>query len=63
MPFPIGYKGDFLCNNSPFRSVHAGPGANFAMSDASVRFFSNNTSLVTLQRLATRKGGEAVSLP
>lgn len=60
--FPIGYKGSFLTNNAPFRSNHPGMGANFAMADASVRYMSSSTSLTVLYSLATRKGGEAVSL-
>jgi prepilin-type processing-associated H-X9-DG protein len=59
--YPIGYKGSFLTNNAPFRSNHPGLGANFAMGDGSVRFLNSNTSLLLLQSLATRRGGEAVS--
>jgi prepilin-type N-terminal cleavage/methylation domain-containing protein/prepilin-type processing-associated H-X9-DG protein len=59
--YPIGYKGNFLTNNAPFRSNHPGMGANFAMGDGSVRYLNSNTSLQTLQALATRRGGEAVS--
>jgi prepilin-type N-terminal cleavage/methylation domain-containing protein/prepilin-type processing-associated H-X9-DG protein len=60
--FPIGYRGTFQTNNSPFRSNHPGMGANFAMADASVRYLSSSTSLTLLQSLATRKGGEPVNL-
>lgn len=60
--FPIGYKGTFLTNNAPFRSNHPNRGANFAMADASVRFMSSSTSLTVLYALATRKGGETLSL-
>lgn len=59
--FPIGYSGSFRTNNAPFRSNHPGRGANFAMGDGSVRFLNANTSLLLLQSLATRRGGEAVS--
>jgi prepilin-type processing-associated H-X9-DG protein len=61
LEFPIGYRGTFLTNNSPFRSNHPGMGANFAMADGSVRYMSANTSLSLLYSLATRNGGEAVS--
>lgn len=58
--YPIGYKGVFLPNNTPYRSLHAGDGANFAFCDGGVRFLSNNTGLNVLQALATRQGGETV---
>jgi prepilin-type N-terminal cleavage/methylation domain-containing protein len=40
-------------------------GANFAFSDGSIRFLTltSNSDLVTLQAIATRSGGEIVSLP
>jgi len=60
--FPIGYKGTFLTNNSPFRSNHPGMGANLAMADASVRYMNSTTSLTVLYNLATRKGGEPTNL-
>jgi prepilin-type N-terminal cleavage/methylation domain-containing protein/prepilin-type processing-associated H-X9-DG protein len=63
LQYPIGYKGTFLTNNSPFRSNHPGMGANFAMCDGSARYLNSSTSLNLLYSLATRKGGEAVSLP
>ena len=42
-------------------AVHTG-GANIAMADGSVRFVAEDTSLQLLGQLATRAGGEAVSL-
>ncbi len=45
-----------------FWSWHPG-GCLFALADGSARFFSDNTSLVTLHRLSTRRGGEPVTLP
>jgi prepilin-type processing-associated H-X9-DG protein len=53
----------FLTNQTPFRSAHAGHGANFAFVDGSVKFLPNTTDLTLLQELATRAGGEAVSSP
>jgi prepilin-type N-terminal cleavage/methylation domain-containing protein/prepilin-type processing-associated H-X9-DG protein len=45
-----------------FWSWHPG-GCQFALADGSVRFFRYNTSLAVLNYLATRQGGEAVTLP
>ena len=42
-------------------AFHTG-GANIAMADGSVRFVAEDTSLQLLGQLATRAGGEAVSL-
>jgi prepilin-type processing-associated H-X9-DG protein len=68
-PVPINYQtpssggtneiNDRLC---AFGSGHAG-GANFAFADGSVRFLANETSVITLQALSTRAGGEAVEVP
>jgi hypothetical protein len=47
-----------------FGSEHAGRnGANFTFAYGSVHFLTNATSLITLQSLSTRSGGEVVSLP
>jgi prepilin-type N-terminal cleavage/methylation domain-containing protein/prepilin-type processing-associated H-X9-DG protein len=60
-PPPFAYQDPRM---SAFGSMHSG-GANFALVDGSVRFLSltNNTDLPLLQALATRSGGEAVTLP
>ncbi|MFO0876414.1 MAG: DUF1559 domain-containing protein [Gemmataceae bacterium] len=43
-----------------FRSDHTG-GANFALTDGSVRFVANGIEAATYQALGTRAGGEVVS--
>jgi prepilin-type N-terminal cleavage/methylation domain-containing protein/prepilin-type processing-associated H-X9-DG protein len=61
--YPIGYTGSFYTNETPFTSAHAGGGVNMAFCDGSIRFMAKETSLSVLQALATRNGGEVVSLP
>jgi prepilin-type processing-associated H-X9-DG protein len=63
LTYPIGYAGSFFTNETPYTSAHAGGGVNVAMCDGSVRFLSKSTDLATLHRLATRAGGEVVTLP
>jgi len=45
-----------------YGSSHPG-GANLALCDGSVRFFSESIGMVTLRALSTRQGGEAEGLP
>ncbi len=59
---PIQYGGSFDYNDTPFRSAHAGGGANFAFCDGSVHFLTPNIDLTLLQSLATRSQGEVVDL-
>jgi prepilin-type processing-associated H-X9-DG protein len=43
-----------------YSSTHPG-GANFLFSDGSVRYLNQDLSLITLQALATRAGGEILT--
>ena len=43
-----------------FGSKHPG-GANFAFADGAVRFINQNITLITLQALSTRSGGETIA--
>jgi prepilin-type N-terminal cleavage/methylation domain-containing protein len=61
--YPIGYAGSFFTNETPFTSNHGDGGVNVVMSDGSVRYLARSTDLTTLQRLATRGGGETVNVP
>jgi prepilin-type N-terminal cleavage/methylation domain-containing protein/prepilin-type processing-associated H-X9-DG protein len=61
--YPIGYAGSFFTNETPFTSNHGEGGVNLLFCDGSVRFASKTTDLATLQRLATRAGGEVANLP
>ncbi len=58
----LGGQRTCLFNDLFFGSQHPG-GANFAFADGSVRFVSENTSFVLFQELATRNGGEVVTIP
>ena len=62
MTYPIGYAGSFFTNETPYTSNHGGGGVNVALCDGSVRFLTKSTPLTTLQMLATRAGGEVVTL-
>jgi prepilin-type processing-associated H-X9-DG protein len=71
---PINFMNGSLAANLPtqrnprwdesigFRSFHTG-GANFLLGDGSVRFISDNIDGPTYRALASRAGGEGVSLP
>jgi prepilin-type N-terminal cleavage/methylation domain-containing protein/prepilin-type processing-associated H-X9-DG protein len=48
-------------NDLPFGSMHSG-GMNAGMGDGSVRFFRQSISMSTYRSIASRKGGEAVTL-
>jgi len=58
--FPIGFTGAFATSATPWRSTHAGGGANFLFCDGTVRFLSSSTDLGVLRSLATRGNGEVV---
>jgi prepilin-type processing-associated H-X9-DG protein len=60
---PINFAGqNFFLNETPFTSSHPG-GVNMSFCDGSVRFMPQTTDLKILQMLATRAGGEVVTLP
>jgi prepilin-type N-terminal cleavage/methylation domain-containing protein/prepilin-type processing-associated H-X9-DG protein len=60
---PINYPGsNFHVSETPYTSSHTG-GVNMSFCDGSVRFMSQTTDLKVLQMLATRAGGEVVTLP
>ncbi|MEZ6055140.1 MAG: DUF1559 domain-containing protein [Planctomycetaceae bacterium] len=58
-----GYRSgvDFF-NDHSFGSEHPG-GAHFALADGKVTFLSENVSMAVYRSLASRDGGEAVSVP
>ena len=59
--YPIGYKGAFFTNETPFTSNHTG-GAMFALCDGSVHFMSQSMPLPLLQNFATVSDGQVVAL-
>jgi prepilin-type N-terminal cleavage/methylation domain-containing protein len=56
--FSIGYNGAHFTNETPFTSAHAGGGAKIAFCDGGVHYFGPETSLLVLQAMATRAGGD-----
>jgi prepilin-type processing-associated H-X9-DG protein len=48
-------------NDIPFGSMHPG-GMNACMGDGSSRFFRQTLSMTIYRAIASRKGGEAVSI-
>jgi len=63
LTFPIGYTGSHSANQTPYTSNHTAGGANMAFCDGSVRYLPKTTDLTVLYQLATRAGGEVVTLP
>jgi prepilin-type processing-associated H-X9-DG protein len=65
-PTPAFYRTPFfsknLCNYDTFWSFHSG-GANFALADGSVRFIPYITAPTVMNAMATRAGGEVLTLP
>ncbi len=62
--FPINstpYNGATGFNDISFASQHTG-GANFVMSDGSVRFIPNSVDFTVFQGIASRNGGEVANL-
>ncbi|MBN9118754.1 MAG: DUF1559 domain-containing protein [Planctomycetes bacterium] len=62
LTYSIGYAGTFYTNETPYTSAHAGGGVNVAFADGSIRFLPKSTDLTVLQKLASRAGGEVVTL-
>jgi prepilin-type N-terminal cleavage/methylation domain-containing protein len=56
------YPPDQWFNRYAFTSAHTG-GAQFAMTDGSVRFINDSIDLAVFRALGTRAGGEVVQLP
>jgi prepilin-type processing-associated H-X9-DG protein len=70
---PLNYQSPLACltatgaalrtylrlRQTAFGSAHGG-GANFCLTDGSVRFVSDDISQLTLQKLATKDGGEVI---
>ncbi len=57
-----GYNGSNNFNDVSFGSMHPTKGANFAFADGSVRFITPQIPLGTLLSIASKDGGETVSL-
>ncbi|WP_425400003.1 DUF1559 domain-containing protein [Aeoliella sp.] len=51
-----------LDNEMAFSSLHPG-GAHFSMTDGSVHYFNEDIDLILYKSLASRSGGETVSIP
>ena len=52
------YDGSDNANNTSFGSEHTGNGANFAMADGSVRWFTATIPFGTYLSIASYNGGE-----
>jgi prepilin-type N-terminal cleavage/methylation domain-containing protein len=71
---PINYMNQSLINNPPtyanprydegigFRSMHPS-GANFCLTDGSIRFLDEDIDGTTYRALASREGGEVIQIP
>ncbi|SFI96954.1 DUF1559 domain-containing protein [Planctomicrobium piriforme] len=58
--YPIGYRGDFLENETPYKSQHPSGGANMLMCDGSVKMLSPSMDLGNLKAIASRDGNEVL---
>jgi prepilin-type processing-associated H-X9-DG protein len=57
------YNGNDNFNDVSFGSMHSPRGAHFAMADGSVHYLTSTINFGLYLSLASRNGGEVVSLP
>ncbi len=57
---PVGYRGSFVTNGTPYISAHGSGGANILLADGSVRLITPSINMSVLHALATRANGEVV---